>query len=963
MNVKILVAAIVVAAVACAGIYIGTSDHDGADLNVYASDGVHVSVSGNLLGQTVITIDTDDGTEFDGLYGSGWRMLSDDTKYTARMNDGDTVYAFSKEYHVVSKGEAFDVRDLLDTTTSGTVSVSTSDFDLGTADVDGTEITCDSFGVYRIAYTSEEGMTCLSVLSDGMHTVDFKWNLGGSSGPSSIAEKLKRLMNGEDVDYAFRLSLDILYSDYRFYTEAASDDGDERICHALNYGFDEKENIDHDAAYVDYGNREDSYISAIAEYIGSKTIGRSDQYIANVILAFTQNIPYAYDIEVHGVDEYWQYPLETLFLYGGDCEDTSILFCAIAEKMGYDTCIFVFNDHAAPGICLSGFDYPSSNSNKIDTSKTGWDVVVGTDQNGNKLVNRYYYGETTADNWLIGQVPADVSGNYRGAIVISSSESFSPDVTGDDLRLTFSVSGKLLQSSIFGMTYTTEFSGRKVITYVYHNESRDAYYMRQDYTYNYSGRSPESDTVYYWTDEDDPDGYTETHLGESDITSSFGNIKCNVWKLSYNSQYGYSVSETQYIGTEDNIPYIIDIEYRNGDSVFRTERMELISTEMVDADPGSYSLTVYTDPNTSETHGEASAFGDFVTLTASVADGHEFLGWFGTDGELLSSDASFDIGVDGDIIAYARSDNAVTVLEDESVDLCQILKVDGSGTLSVTDSDYAPVTSGEVTLDGTTATFTEAGNIYYVFYEDGALGIRTHCIITVDRIDTVRYEWDYDGTHYALDLDISYNDYIHYNGLYTENRGRVSHVINSGSDSTSNREHDLSFVHYDDIQTPYIKEIADYISSMTAGKSEQYIASVILAFCQSDLGATTGIAYTYDKDTHSTNEYWQFPLETLYLRTGDCEDTSILFSAIITYMGYDACLFFFTDHMAAGVALDSFTPSGNVSASLAAGTNSVDVDGTDYYYCETTNRDWDIGDVWSDEYPKKYITGLTLPDY
>jgi hypothetical protein len=67
--------------------------------------------------------------------------------------------------------------------------------------------------------------------------------------------------------------------------------------------------------------------------------------------------------------------------------------------------------------------------------------------------------------------------------------------------------------------------------------------------------------------------------------------------------------------------------------------------------------------------------------------------------------------------------------------------------------------------------------------------------------------------------------------------------------------------------------------------------------------------------------------------------------------------------MAAGVALDDFTPSGNSSSNISASIHSIQVDGTDYYYCETTNRSWDIGDVWAQEYPAKYETGLALEDY
>jgi transglutaminase-like putative cysteine protease len=119
----------------------------------------------------------------------------------------------------------------------------------------------------------------------------------------------------------------------------------------------------------------------------------------------------------------------------------------------------------------------------------------------------------------------------------------------------------------------------------------------------------------------------------------------------------------------------------------------------------------------------------------------------------------------------------------------------------------------------------------------------------------------------------------------------------------------------------------------------------------------------YDSDLNGRNEYWKFPLETITDGAGDCEDTSILFAAIMSYMGYDTCLFLFTDHMAVGIALESFTASGHSGPGISSDRHSVEVGNTDYYYCETTNRDWCIGDVWSAEYPLKYRVGLVVPQY
>ena len=45
------------------------------------------------------------------------------------------------------------------------------------------------------------------------------------------------------------------------------------------------------------------------------------------------------------------------------------------------------------------------------------------------------------------------------------------------------------------------------------------------------------------------------------------------------------------------------------------------------------------------------------------------------------------------------------------------------------------------------------------------------------------------------------------------------------------------------------------------------------------------IQYQYDSDIHETEEYWQFPQETLTLKTGDCEDQAFLLCSLIRASG------------------------------------------------------------------------------
>lgn len=100
-------------------------------------------------------------------------------------------------------------------------------------------------------------------------------------------------------------------------------------------------------------------------------------------LAFVQSIPYSYDNVTYGQEDYWAYPVETLVRDTGDCEDTSFLYASIAECLGTDAAIIIFDDHMAAGIAS---DEASGTYYQPDTVK-------------------YYYCETTSEGWMIGELP------------------------------------------------------------------------------------------------------------------------------------------------------------------------------------------------------------------------------------------------------------------------------------------------------------------------------------------------------------------------------------------------------------------------------------------------------------------------------------------------------------------------------------------------------------------------------
>ena len=111
-----------------------------------------------------------------------------------------------------------------------------------------------------------------------------------------------------------------------------------------------------------------------------------DQAIIEAI-NFVQSIPYELDIDSKGEEEYSKYPIETLYEENGDCEDTSMLLAGILKAMVYDVVFFWYlSGHMAVGVKVDGMD------------EGRYFEYEG---------ERYYYIETTATGWEMGEEPDD----------------------------------------------------------------------------------------------------------------------------------------------------------------------------------------------------------------------------------------------------------------------------------------------------------------------------------------------------------------------------------------------------------------------------------------------------------------------------------------------------------------------------------------------------------------------------
>ncbi|MDA3856182.1 MAG: hypothetical protein PF569_08045 [Candidatus Woesearchaeota archaeon] len=171
------------------------------------------------------------------------------------------------------------------------------------------------------------------------------------------------------------------------------------------------------------------------------------------------------------------------------------------------------------------------------------------------------------------------------------------------------------------------------------------------------------------------------------------------------------------------------------------------------------------------------------------------------------------------------------------------------------------------------------------------------------------FRWSYDGNDYGISFNIDKEYYE-----FFKNRERIRDFDLFASDQYSK-----------DFIESITEELEKYAKE--SGLSDDEIPYFIISFVQY-------LPYTSDDVTTGFDEYPRFPYETFYENGGDCEDTSILASAILNEMGYGVALLTFPGHVAVGVKCDHDD-----------GESYYSYQGNDYCYLETTGENWDIGTI------------------
>ena len=467
---------------------------------------------------------------------------------------------------------------------------------------------------------------------------------------------------------------------------------------------------------------------------------------------------------------------------------------------------------------------------------------------------------------------------------------------------TLSVNGQVND----GLLNSYTIQGTMSYRYLYYDEENDRYYMNlsKDLQYNYRYASYSStDDKNYWDDESEED-YTVTQQDKEIISTVNGAKDCEVYILTYDD----GSIEKQWIG-DGWIPYLIT--YMESGFFSSTEITYTFVEELEFIPDVTCDITAYADEGITVTGGGAFNPGDKVTLTAS---GEGFKGWYDENGNQVSADPEYKFVAGGsDIVLFAMNSKDPDIVAEKDVQITLTADSDvHSAVWYVMDiSGDVIATSETVTLNHT---FTSAGE--YTILMDGESDtseVHRFWSVSVNGDTALTYTWTYSGKQYTTTLYIDYSDYKHYKDLTP---------VSQRCQDTTNHLRDKQFVTYND---KYVLQLASIIKNMTSGFTDYQRMDFLLSFTQY-------IEYQSDDVFTGYEEYWKYPVETLYDQGGDCEDTSILFSAIAEAMGYNTSLLLFPGHMAAGVDLD-----GNYGSCFETG-------GYRFFYCETTATGYHVGD-------------------
>lgn len=495
--------------------------------------------------------------------------------------------------------------------------------------------------------------------------------------------------------------------------------------------------------------------------------------------------------------------------------------------------------------------------------------------------------------------------------------SIGPEITGDITLYagwSDSVVGKALEYDVSGsydsgLLSSYRMDGTVTYRYLYQNDSGEYLMSTQtdmEYLFLTTTQHRSSEDT-YCTGDSDTQWYD---VGTETIDTINGPKECQVIQGTHSD----GSIEKQWIG-DGWITYRIEYSsqgmFSSTDLVYELKDVYTVETS------SEVQVTAYADMGIEVSGDGTYRPGDSVTLTASVDDGTTFSGWYDSSGNLVSTSLEYTFTAQyGNFEFYAMntSDPDVSTMTGTALDLGSYTE---TTEWTVYDQDGDSVAS--FTGDPAQYSFDTPGE-YTIMGVDPDNGTHRTLTVMVDGYTTVQYEWSVDGESYTYSLDILYSDVVYYRDYYD--------VSQRQQDIYNDHQRDRTFVTYED---KYIQQIATDFGTMTEGMTDLERVNFLLAFSQC-------LGYEDDSVYMGYEEYWKFPLETLYDHGGDCEDTSILLASLAEAMGYDTALLLFPGHMAAGIHIDGDYPDLN-GFYLRSNPDKV------YYYCETTSTGFTVGQI------------------
>lgn len=189
---------------------------------------------------------------------------------------------------------------------------------------------------------------------------------------------------------------------------------------------------------------------------------------------------------------------------------------------------------------------------------------------------------------------------------------------------------------------------------------------------------------------------------------------------------------------------------------------------------------------------------------------------------------------------------------------------------------------------------------------------------------TSTMQWTYGGYRFTTNFRLSNQAYQYY-----KSQSKTQPYTSYAQDHESH---------------PYLQKVARILKEDAdqLGYSGKELVAYLAAFVQQNV--------VYTKDPYNNGyDYPKYPIETLYEKKGDCEDSAILLVGLLKTFGFDAILIKLPSHIAVGVASEGW------------GTSYYNLENKKYAYIETTSPNWAIGQI-PNEYLKTSAELLKTPN-